>query len=249
MVVKMDSCMSKSGFTNEKEIIEKLNRKKFRDLNENLKKLISYSFNNYEGVITATPLGGQNKSDMIVSIGKEYHSYSIKIGSGNSIHQEPLEVFIDYLEDNFGVSDNIKNYIRFFIWGDNTFDGSGKVSDRLSAGSLKKSYPSMISEIQDFFDMHKEDLIKRFLVTGIVSNSLAEFIYYGSYQEGIVAKSSNVLKYISKGKSRGAISVGKLTFQAWNRNINGGDKSEMKRGVIQLKWPTIVEDLKESRNE
>ena len=40
------------------------------------------------------------------------------------------------------------------------------------------------------------------------------------------------------------ISVGILTFQAWNRNINGGNKSEHKRGQIQLKWGGLKDDIK-----
>ncbi|MFB0923981.1 MAG: hypothetical protein QMB65_01655, partial [Vicingaceae bacterium] len=41
------------------------------------------------------------------------------------------------------------------------------------------------------------------------------------------------------------MSIGVLTFQAWNRNINGGNKSEKKRGQIQLKWGGLKEDIKQ----
>jgi len=58
-----------------------------------------------------------------------------------------------------------------------------------------------------------------------------------------------MVDWIASHNSKGAISIGKLTFQAWNRNINGGDKSEQKRGVIQLKWGSIKDDIKVIANE
>jgi len=82
--------MSFSGFENEDRIIEALNGKMFEDLDENLQQLISNSFSNYGAVIECIKQAGQNKSDLKISIGNESHTYSIKKGTGNSIHQEHL---------------------------------------------------------------------------------------------------------------------------------------------------------------
>jgi len=241
--------MSNGGFLNEKEIVENINNKKFDDLNPNLKNLIKFSFSQHDGIIKCSQEGGQNKSDIKISIGKESHTYSIKIGSGNSIHQEPLESFINYLDENFSINEETKNNLRLFIWGDKTLDGSGKVGDRLSANQFKREYPETIEDLSVFFDLYRKELIERFLINGDKSCSSAEFVYYGDYKNGIFARSIDLLNYVSSYKSKGAIPIGKLTFQAWNRNINGGTKSEKKRGVIQLKWPTISQDIKESFHE
>jgi len=240
--------MSFSGFDNEDRIIEVLNGKTFQTLNENLQQLIKYSFKNYNGLIKATKQAGQNKSDLKISIGDESHTYSIKKGTGNSIHQEPIEPFLEFLEE-FGITDNIKDNLRLFIWGDVTLDGSGDVRDRLSAPQFKKQYPQVIESIQNFFDAIREPLIRRFLIEGVKSNSSAEFIYYGTVENGVCCESEKMVKWIANNPSKGAISIGKLTFQAWNRNINGGNKSEQKRGVIQLKWGSIKDDIKVIANE
>jgi hypothetical protein len=60
------------------------------------------------------------------------------------------------LAQNYGINEEMKNNIRFFIWGDGTLDGSGKASDRLrlSAPQFKK----------------------RFLIEDVQSNSSAEFV-------------------------------------------------------------------------
>jgi len=236
--------MSYSGFDNENIIRESLHNKKITELNSNLQQFIKDSFSIYDDVILCEKQAGQNKSDLKITIGNESHTYSLKKGTGNSIHQEPIEPFLKFLDDKYSLSESLKNDLRLFIWGDKTLDGSGLVEDRLKVSEFKKVYPSSIENIQYFFLNVEKDLIKRFLIDGVTSNSSAEFIYYGDVENGICCKSDKVLDWILENKSNGAISIGKLTFQAWNRNINGGDKSEKKRGVIQLKWGSIKNDIK-----
>jgi len=241
--------MSYSGFENEDKIIEALNGKTISELNSNLQQLIQNSFSNYSGVIKAIKQAGQNKSDLKITIGDESHTYSIKKGTGNSIHQEPIEPFLEFLEQNYSIDEQMKDNLRLFIWGDGTLDGRGKVSKRLSAPQFKKKYPQVVESIQQFFNSIKEPLIKRFLIEGVQSNNSAEFVYYGTVESGVCCKSDKIVDWIATNNSKGAISIGKLTFQAWNRNINGGDKSEKKRGVIQLKWGSIKDDIVVIANE
>ncbi len=241
--------MNFSGFENEDKIIEALNDKPISKLNQNLQQLVKTSFSNYNGTIKAIKQAGQNKSDLKISIGNESHTYSVKKGTGNSIHQEPIEPFLEFLAQNYAINKEIKNNLKLFIWGDGTLDGSGNVANRLSAPQFKKQYPQIIESIQNFFNSIKKPLIKRFLIEGVHSNSSAEFIYYGTVENGTCCKSDKIVDWIVNNSSKGAISIGKLTFQAWNRNINGGDKSEKKRGVIQLKWGSIKDDIVVISNE
>ena len=241
--------MNYSGFKNEDKIIEALNGKSIDELNSNLQQLIKVSFANYQGTIEAVKQAGQNKSDLKITIANESHTYSIKKGTGNSIHQEPIEPFLEFLAQNYGIDEEMKNNLRLFIWGDNTLDGKGNIADRLSAPQFKKKYPETVNAIQSFFDTIKTPLIKRFLIEGVHSTSSAEYVYYGTVEDGVCCKSDKIVDWIATNSSKGAISIGKLTFQAWNRNINGGDKSEKKRGVIQLKWGSIKDDIVVIANE
>ncbi len=154
--------MSFSGFENENKIIEALNGKEFNELNSNLQQLIKDSFSSYHGNIEAIKQAGQNKSDLKIIIGNESHTYSIKKGTGNSIHQEPIEPFLEFLAQNYGIDEEIKDNLRLFIWGDNTLDGKGNISDRLSAPQFKKAYPQIIDAIQNAFNHIKTSLIKIF---------------------------------------------------------------------------------------
>jgi hypothetical protein len=199
--------MSFSGFENEDRIIEALNGKTIESLTPNLQELIKSSFSNYGGVITAIKQAGKNKSDLEISIGNESHTYSIKKGIGNSIHQEPIEPFLEFLAQNYGIDEEMKNNLRLFIWGDGTLDGRGCISDRLSASQFKKQHPQVVISIQNFFDTIKKPLIKRFLIEGVQSNSSAEFVYYGTAESGVCCKSDKIVDWIVKSRSRGAITL------------------------------------------
>jgi len=103
--------MSYSGFENEDKIIDALNGKEFNELNSNLQQLIKDSFTNYQGNIEAIKQAGQNKSDLKITIGSESHTYSIKKGTGNSIHQEPIEPFLEFLSQNYGIDEEMYDII------------------------------------------------------------------------------------------------------------------------------------------
>lgn len=244
----MDDRMGKDGFENENLILDALNNKKFSELNDNLKRMVTELNEDISPntIIKAYKKAGINKTDLIIEVNGLDYNISIKKGTGNSVHQEKVEEFIDFLDEKYFISEEIANDIRFFIWGDGTFDGTGAVSNRLSAKQFKSKYPKIVSNLKKFFYLHKRDLIERFVIKGSKSNSSPDFLYYGTPEKGIIVKSDDVLNWLADDKNEktsSPIPIGRLTFQAWNRNINGGNKSENKRGVIQLKWSSVGQDL------
>jgi hypothetical protein len=236
--------MKNDGFKNEAELIKKLNNQYFSTLNRNLQRLISQSFKNYKGLISCTLEAGNKKSDIKIQIANEIHTYSVKMGKGNSVHQEPLENFLYFLKQHHELPKQIEQDIQAYIWGDGTLDGKGEPKQRISAKKFKKRYPEKIDAINRYFEKYKTLLIRRFLIDGVGTYSSAEFIYYGTPKKGIVSKSEEVLDWVSKHEAKGTVKIGKLNFQAWNRNLKGKAKSEKRRGVVQLKWSGIKKDLK-----
>ncbi len=236
--------MKNDGFKNEKNLLFSLHQKRYSQLNSNLQKFIAQSFKNHDGTIICKQEAGQNKSDLRITIGEESHTYSIKKGSGNSIHQEPIGEFIDYLTKEYQLSPQTSKNLQRFIWADGSIDGTGKLKDRISSKKFKKKNPHAIEDIQNFFDKHKTALIRRFLIEGVHSKSSAEFIYYGTPKRGTLCRSKDVLTWLSSHNSKATLHVGKLSFQAWNRNLKGKRKAEKKRGVIQLKWGGLKKDIR-----
>jgi len=240
-----------TGFINENELIEALDNKRFRNIDNKVKinlldKICKHSLSDSDIIICRKPKQIDNvatKPDIEIIIrGISYH-ISIKKGSGNSVHQEPLEQFIKFCLNDIDLSRDDANKIRFFIWGDGTFNNSGKIYDRMSANDIKKKYPQVIDGIQDIFDKNKAKLIDRIVKQGAGKNNPpASHIFYGTKDKGIIRNIDSIIKYL-KYSTLKPLSVGGLTFQAWNRNLNGGTRSENKRGHIQLKWGKLEKDL------
>lgn len=237
--------MSKDGFDNETLIVEALNSRRFKELSSNMQKLVSSLSKDIkaESIIKAQKLGTVFKSDIEIIIDGHSYYISVKKGSGNSVHQEPISEFIKFIKDEFSADYIICQEIEHYIWGDGTSDGSGKVCDRLNAKELKELFPEKVATMQEFFDKHCNTLIKRFLETGSTGNKPAEFIYYGDVTHGLLVPIRKAINYLCTNPLANTPHVGGLSFQAWNRNINGGEKSENKRGQIQLKWGNLASDI------
>lgn len=237
---------NKHGNQNEKSIAQAINNKQFKELsNLNLKTFIKEIYPSVqENTLIMCPYSaGMKKQDLHILIGEKSYYISLKTGSGNSIHQEKLEPFIQMLKENYNADENILNDIRFFIWGDGTYNGTGAKTDRLSSNELKKQYPELMKNIQAFFEEHKKDLLNRFLVTGRFDGYI-DYIYYGTVLNGTWCSASSALKFhceqlVPKGSG---IKLGNTTFQSWNRCIKGTAK-EKQRDTIQLKWASIEKDI------
>lgn len=231
-----------SGFQNEINIINYLNTTPFNQLELTHQKLILKLNNNrLPQTITAKKYGGQDKADIAIVVDGIEYLFSIKKGSGNSVHQEPIEDFIKFLK-TIDDNESVFNDLRFFIWGDNTLDGTGDKKNRLDANKLIKEHPDKIRNIQKYFDKHIDILIDRFVITGVKSKNSADYLWYGNSKEGITISKEDMI-HIIKSEKKKPISIGILTFQAWNRNIKPDGKSEHKRGVVQLKWGTLKNDI------
>lgn len=232
-----------NGFDNEKEIIKELSTKSFQQLNSNMQRVIlKLNCNNIPDSISAVKYGGADKADICIRIDEDDYFVSVKKGTGNSVHQEPVEDFILFLSDNFDADNSVFDDIRYFIWGDGTLDGSGLKENRVSSTQLKKENPEKIANIQEYFNKYKKELLRRFLITGVKSTHAADYLLYGNINNCHIVESDKVLNF-ALGVEKSSLSIGVLTFQAWNRNLSPKGKSEGKRGSIQLKWGTLKDDI------
>lgn len=233
------------GFKNEKKFEKILDGKsKFSEINKNLQNFLKFLDPGVDDTSSIKSVNIKNnlcKPDIFIEINENKYYISVKKGSGNSVHQEKLEEFIRFLSVKKVSKDDIDN-LRKFIWGDGTVDGTGLISERLSANELKKNLEFRDS-IKNIFDLLKLELLERFLFVGKDSNIelKAEYIYYGIPEKGIWGKKSEILNYMRSIQNRD-FTLANLTFQACNRDLEG--KGNKDRDNIQLKWSTIKSDLK-----
>jgi hypothetical protein len=234
-----------TGFENEDEIIyEFVTTTNYKDLNENLKRVVlTINNNKIPNTFNSKKYGGANKADLSIILDHKEYFISVKKGSGNSLHQESLEDFIAFLESDVEKNESVFEDLRYFIWGDGSLDGTAPINQRIPASLIKKKYPLKIENIQDYFNKHRMKLTNRFILDGSVSKNRAGFLLYGNITRCIVVEESKVMDFVNN-TIKPPLSIGVLTFQAWNRNLTGIQNKEKRRGQIQLKWGTLEQDLK-----
>lgn len=230
------------GKQEEINIVNSLNNKKIDQLDENLKEIIFRSFKNYSGknIVSCKIVEGNIKADIEVELNGVKLTYSLKTGSGNAIHQEPLNNFISYLLTLQNTTREELETIKFFIWTDGTIDGSGEISDRMSKKKFKKKYPEKIETIRKFFFRNKEKILKRILLSGKDLLPTNFLLYKNNKNKFIIKSGYELIEYFSKSEM-GLYGLGPITFQTWNPALRG--QKTKPRDVVQFKWGSLEKDL------
>lgn len=237
----------------ENMFINEINNKQYINLNNNLKGFIKYLFNNVndKDIIFCENINNHQKADVSITVNKVTKYVSIKTGYENSVHVEKINDFIDYLK-SINISSYRINDLLLYHYGDETFNGSGV--KRLSAEEAKLKYQKEIYLFNKHinYSANLKNIIDRFLFKGTNENNiLTDAIYYGNIDIGIWASRDEILNYFNNHKSMYMKTphFSSLTYQNWCRNKNFSSKSESHRYYIQIKWFSILSDMKKIREE
>lgn len=241
-----------SGFLNEHEIVDYINHCGEVDLlNPSLADMLYeiYDFDISGKVISATVCRGQIKPDISVSIEGQEKFISIKKGTGNSVHQEKIEIFEDFLV-NIGVSNEIIDLVKYFHFGDGTTDGSG--NNRYSISEIKSQCPNLLSQVNNSLNIESilRPLFEKILFVGNLDTSVrVDAIYHGNSEEGLWATSSEIIDYLLNSQGNpNSLHFSKLTYQVWNRNLGFNPNTENRRYTMQVKWASMAKDFEIIRN-
>jgi len=236
-----------SGFANENEIIDYLNTTKYYDnLNGNFKSFLSFLFRqNLNGkIIKAYKPTGQVKPDIGIIIDESEKYVSVKKGSGNSVHQEQLVQFESFL-NTCGVSNEIINHLKEFHYGDGSTDGNG--GDRIRASQWQAQNPQKITQINDALNTENMlmESLNRFLFMGNIPNApIVDILYHGNIENGLWASREEIIEHLIPNRNHTTtVHFSNLTYQVWNRNLNYNPKTANRRHTMQLKWPSLTNDL------
>lgn len=237
-----------SGIKNEKDILQYLNSKeRFEEYNDNIKRFLKALFpsiidGNY---VTCERLKGV-KPDLCIKHNGVSKYVSVKIGCGNSVHQEDVETFLGFLGER-KISEEIRNNVKLFHYGDDTIAGNGKV--RYTAKECNKRYLDEIKCINSELN-HKdiiEPILNRLLFEGnSCKKIMVDYIYHGNIDEGIWASKEEIIEYFKKNMfDGGTIHFGTLTYQVWGRDPYRKAKYPKRRNTMQVKWAQIKTDINE----
>ena len=188
------------------------------------------------------------KARVKIKVGNIEKKMSVFIGSGNSVHQEKINSFLDFCE-SLGMTKREKEAFLRVHYADGTVDGKGDISDRLDGkAAISEAFYEDVKIAQNFLNLYKKEMIQRFLIygkDGLENNHRVDFIYYGSYKDGAYVSADNMVDYLLEvdNSSRAVLSVGPLSIQTWNRNLSGKKTTEYKRESIQVKWGKLRDHI------
>ena len=241
------------GFQNELDLIEYINSKNVYDsYNENIQKFLNFIFDfDLSGEnIKCYKEKGQQKPDLSITCKGIKKFISVKKGSGNSVHQESFNDFINFL-NGISVSESTIEGIKLYHYGDGTIDDTGKI--RFSGNECSSIYSSEIKTINA--ELNKSNILEiildRILFLGNFNGgNLTDYVYYGTVYNGIWASREELLEYFLTNQfTSNTIHFASLTYQVWGRNHNFTAKNPDRRYVMQVKWSQIVSDICKIRKE
>lgn len=237
----------KKGLQIEYEIINHINKNKYASkMNKNIRTFLEEIFNeNLDNIlITATKYCDNYKPDIVIKAGTKKVYISVKSGKDNSVHQEHIHSFCNFLSE-LNINSYIIDYLKLFHFNDGTINGSG--SNKRDAFDFYKSNSNLCIEINKELNKieNKKQCLKRILFEGEYHNlPSVDYIYHGSYKKGIWASKEQILEYLlSKHLDTLSIHISKIYYQVWQRNLKNIEDSEFRRYFVQFKWHTIEQDL------
>ena len=230
------------GIANELKFAKKIDKKMVKELDKPFYELITNLFDNLKGedYIECWKSKFKEKADIKIRINGNIKGISIKMGALNSVHQEHLNSFSNYLL-NIGVTNQIILSLRAYIFG--VLDGI-----TVNAETYKKRKYEDIKEIKkalsDFYI--KTNLIIRFLFKGNENQFYdADAIIHGTPDNFVWATKSEILKYLLEYPEDNStnVNIGPLYIQSRNRNLEDNINSRYAEEYIQIKWYSIKKDL------
>lgn len=175
----------------------------------------------------------KEKEDIWIKVGKIKKSISIKMGKTNTVHNEYIYSFTNYLAKE-QVPLKIINIILEYFFADGTYNGSG--ARKLTFPNYKLKIKRKISKVNKYFMKHEDlliKLIKRFVI------GKTDILIHGTINDFSYVTRDEIIKYLleCKNEPSSTIHFSHLIFSAKSRN-NPIDKF-----ILQIKWYNLGDEV------
>ena len=235
-----------TGKDNEFEFVKNLNNKKIKELNPLLNSLLEslFSDESEESIIKCWLNHYPQKTDILIKVNSHIKGISIKLGSKNSVHVEPISEFIHFLISNNVSKESIIGYLKYHF-ADGTTNGHG--IKRVSADEYKKNHQKEIDEINK--ELNNIDLLKkainRFVIQGNNSDFKIDALVYGSVNDFLWISKDDIINILLKERDNYSTGIhfSNLFVQPKTRCLNYNPKFEKERYCIQIKWYSLFDDI------
>ncbi len=232
----------------EDEMMLALNNHRIMDLIPNLHYLMEELFGALEPneTVLCTQPNVPIKPDLIITYKGVTKGLSIKSGTSEYMHGEPVERFVEYLREQ-EVSEETLKTILLNQFGDGTINGTGK--ERMELAELKYRLSTHIKKANDELNNNYEllvNLMDRMLFKGWDKNAIPAYaIYHGDLYSGTIVTRTQVMKYIrdKDWNYYDNFHIGPIFLRPHARYIGKEIKSVFSQHKIDGFWPNLLADM------
>ena len=229
---------SNKGFQVERNIVSNLNNKRFFNLETEYQELVCMLFKKIKNqnssilCLKNEGTGLEKKNDLTVTFEEQIINISVKSGSANSIHQEKIQTFINFLESKKPLDDYKKNLIYEFHWCDGTYDNTGDIKDRMRKTDYKKNNQVKFLQYIGILREYKKEIFYRIFMG--TENTPDFTVYFSKNQFFTINFKDLFCKHMEFDESKSNIGI--LTIQNTNACLQGQDSYTKKhRNDVQFK--------------
>ncbi len=188
---------------------------------------------NDDMLITSYVNLNKEKEDIWIKVGKTKKSISIKMGKTNTVHNEYIYSFTNYLVKE-KVPLKIINIILEYFFADVTHNGSG--ARNLTFPDYKLKIKRKIKKVNKYFMKHEElivKLIKRFVI------GKTDILIHGTVDNFTYVTKDEIIKLLleCKNEPSSTIHFSKLIFAAKSRS------NQIDKFILQIKWYNLKDDI------
>lgn len=242
------------GSLNEERMVVALNDKTFDELNPNLQTFILQLFPQLDKSkkINCYHAEPYTKPDIMISQGITRHFISLKTGTSDTVHNERIEPFIEFLKEN-GFDDYTIESFLLYHYGDGTTDGTGK--KRLGVFEVRKEYDERIRALNAAFNKDKSFVKKfadRVMFKGVEPLSEpADVIYHGTEEFGVFMSRFQLMRHIDFrdwSYMQFVVHIGPFVLRPRARYPGKEIKNDDNRKFVVVNYPRLVSDMLYIRN-
>ena len=241
--------MANYGLLVESEIVNALNEKKYKDINNNLRTMLRdmYGVINEDDIVLCKKTEDFIKPDISISINDRTKYVSIKSGRATTMHAENIKEVVLFFR-SLGLSKESQKLLLLYHYGDGTMTGTGV--DRLDYHETFNWLRDKIIAFNEELNNNKEMIkavIERVLFQGVNPEAQrADYIYQGDVNYGIVISRRQILKHMDKKTWNfyENVHIGPLLMKPHAKYAHKEVKDEKQRQRFEFYWPKFEEDVR-----
>lgn len=243
--------MKNNGLKNEKDFVKFFNNKYLSEFDENTQKLLKNIFDDVidnSMPIIAWKNDLLQKADIFIKFRNYVRGISIKSGKGNSVHQEKLRDFEDFLKSLCIPYYAVDNYTSFHFGFARNENGSRILSQKLGAYQYLNHFQSEIDSLNKYINKTRViiSIIDRIIIRGRNSKYDIDALISGTPQDYVWISKDDLYDLFLSKKSidYNVPHVSLVTFGPKIRHLYK-DKTNEDSLNVTFRWKDSRKDISE----